>query len=274
MNKYTGLAATTQTLSVAAVEEASRFAQQTVDVEHLFLALVLSDGDAGQALRGLGITLDVARNAVVDLHSGQLASLGIDAEIPQGKITAPRGSDGYEWSNRSLNVLNSVNPSKGVDYSAVILKDLMNEPSGLIGDLLNLLGTNPVEVTTRLDQLAVVEKDEPQAVKDSLVGSRKSFVPAEVGDVWELLIDPSRMADWDPVLGASSGWAVPMKRSPATPGSDTYRRLGQTESCFVSNQVPGVKRSNCSNGAIASGFPGASATRTCPTRTRGASQFC
>ena len=202
MNKYTGLAATTQTLSVAAVEEASRFAQQTVDVEHLFLALVLSDGDAGQALRGLGITLDVARNAVVDLHSGQLASLGIDAEIPQGKITAPRGSDGYEWSNRSLNVLNSVNPSKGVDYSAVILKDLMNEPSGLIGDLLNLLGTNPVEVTTRLEQLAVVEKDEPQAVKDSLVGSRKSFVPAEVDDVWELLIDPSRMTDWGPSFGS------------------------------------------------------------------------
>ncbi|MFT3944099.1 MAG: Clp protease N-terminal domain-containing protein [Ancrocorticia sp.] len=201
MNKYTGLAATTQTLSVAAVEEASRFSQRTADLEHLFLALVLSDGDAGRVLRGMGITLERTRKAVVTLHSLQLATLGIDAEIPQSPISVPQGSEGYELSPRVLKLFNGIAPSAGVDYSALVLKSVLSEPSGLIDELLNLLGTNSGEVGERLDEFAVVEKNEPEPETDSLVASTTSFVPGGVDDVWELLTDPSRMTEWGPSFG-------------------------------------------------------------------------
>ena len=78
MSKLTTTAATAHTLSLTAMEEASRLGQRTADIDHLFLALVVSEQRAGQVLRSLGITLDSAREAVVTQHAEQLASLGIE----------------------------------------------------------------------------------------------------------------------------------------------------------------------------------------------------
>ncbi|MGO0575869.1 hypothetical protein [Ornithinimicrobium panacihumi] len=51
MSKYVRLAQTSQTLSLTAVEEASREGLREADLEHLLLALVLSPEPAGEVLR-------------------------------------------------------------------------------------------------------------------------------------------------------------------------------------------------------------------------------
>lgn len=48
MSKFTDAATTSHTLSVAAMEEASRFGQRSTDIDHMFLALVVSEQVAGQ----------------------------------------------------------------------------------------------------------------------------------------------------------------------------------------------------------------------------------
>src|SRR5690606_16041423 len=68
MSAFLNTAATMQTLSVAGMEEASRDGRREGDLEHVLLALVLSEQSAGQVLRGLGITLDAARLAVREQH--------------------------------------------------------------------------------------------------------------------------------------------------------------------------------------------------------------
>ncbi|PPF56571.1 hypothetical protein C5C55_08665 [Rathayibacter sp. AY1C2] len=87
MSKLARVAQTTQALSLAAMEEASRAGLRIADLEHLFLALVINDQPAGEALRGMGVDLDDARRAVEEQHAAQLASLGIRASFPDtGRI--------------------------------------------------------------------------------------------------------------------------------------------------------------------------------------------
>ncbi|MHA7277235.1 Clp protease N-terminal domain-containing protein [Arthrobacter sp. Hz1] len=75
MTSFISAAASVQTLSLAAMEEASRRGLRNADLEHLFLALVINDQAAGRALRKAGITLDGARSAVDAMHSDQLRSV-------------------------------------------------------------------------------------------------------------------------------------------------------------------------------------------------------
>jgi len=77
MSKFVRAAQTSQSLSLAAMEEASRAGLRVADLEHLFLALVISDQPAGGSLRSMGIDLDGARRAVEEAHAAQLASLGV-----------------------------------------------------------------------------------------------------------------------------------------------------------------------------------------------------
>lgn len=53
MNKLVRAAQTSQSLSLAAMEEASRLGLREADIDHLFLALVINDQSAGRALREL-----------------------------------------------------------------------------------------------------------------------------------------------------------------------------------------------------------------------------
>ena len=83
MNKFVRAAQTSHSLSLAAMEEASREGLRAADIEHMFLALVIDAQPAGHALRSLGIDLDSARRAVKEQHDAQLASLGIEASFPE-----------------------------------------------------------------------------------------------------------------------------------------------------------------------------------------------
>ncbi len=64
MSKFTRYATTSQSLSLAAMEEASRRGLRTADLDNLFLALVLDDQSAGRALRNFGVTITSVRAAV------------------------------------------------------------------------------------------------------------------------------------------------------------------------------------------------------------------
>lgn len=203
MSRFMGAAATSHTLSVAAMEEASRFGQRTADVDHLLLALVVNEQVAGQALRSLGITLDSARTAVAAQHADQLATLGVHADLPEGQIVFHE-TGGYHWGERVNDVIKRANLGKRRGDAAAVLRQLVAEPSGLIEAILHRLGTSPRVVVERLDEAERHSVEAPQrsaTSRDHLSGVVDSFIPASVGQVWELLVDPSRMPEWEPSIG-------------------------------------------------------------------------
>lgn len=198
MSKLARTAATMQKLSLAAMEEASRTGQRTTDIEHLLLALAIDEHLAGQVLRGFGITLDTAREAVSAQHAAQLASLGITAAVPAPERIVFDETGGYEWSRRAGQILErSTDKGKNGD-SAAVLRELVAEPSGMIAELLQRLGTSADEVAGRLDE-AERNPQHPTARTSEphpLSGSAEVFVPAPVEAVWNLLASPERMPEW------------------------------------------------------------------------------
>lgn len=207
MSKFTETAATAHTLSIAAMEEASRFGQRTADLDHMFLALVVNEQVAGQVLRSLGITLDSAREAVAAQHSEQLASLGIDAGLlAQGPIVFHE-TGGYEWGERSLAIIKRASDGSNRGDAAAVLRELVAEPSGLMEAVLSRLGTTPESVITRLDE---AEHHHAYGSQRTVIHSRlsatsQSFVPASVEKVWGLLDSPINMLVWEPSIGDVEG---------------------------------------------------------------------
>ncbi|MFV0432601.1 MAG: SRPBCC family protein [Leucobacter sp.] len=199
MSKITAAAATSHTLSVTAMEEASRLGERTADIDHMLLALVVNEQTAGQVLRSLGITLDTAREAVAAQHAAQLASLGVQTTAPTpGRITFHETGD-YEWGPRSLAIIKrSAEGGKRGDAAAV-LRELAAEPSGFVEAVLHRLDTTPEAVRARLDEVAGYPAP-PQHIFEpsTLSGTSESFAPAAAERVWDLLADPSRMPEWEP----------------------------------------------------------------------------
>lgn len=205
MSKLVRAAQTSQSLSLAAMEEASRAGLRVADLEHLFLALVISDQPAGGSLRSMGIDLDGARRAVEEAHAAQLASLGIEASFPEAGRIVFHETDGYDWRKRASDLIaRSVDKDKNGDAAAV-LRGLVSEPSGLIADILERLGTTPQAVLEHLDQFdAPAERTatKPAEVKGQASGSTETFVPAPIADVWQFLGDPTRIPDWEMSVGS------------------------------------------------------------------------
>jgi uncharacterized protein YndB with AHSA1/START domain len=218
MSKFTSMAATAQTLSLTAMEEASRRGQREADIDHLFLALVINDQVAGQVLRGIGITLDAARAAVAAQHSAQLESIGITAEIPDAERIVFHETGGYEWSRRALDIFKRATDDGRNGDAAAVLRELVAEPSGMIEHLLRRLGTSPAEVLARLDETRQIPAHSPRAAASgALSGFAETFVPAPVQEVWAMLANPSRMPEWEPGTGS------------VEPADNTARpRLGDT----------------------------------------------
>lgn len=204
MSKLIRAAQTSQSLSLAAMEEASRFGLRKADIEHLFLALAISDQSAGRTLRDLGITIHSARVAVKEQHDEQLASLGLNSAFPEGERIVFHETDGYEWTARAANLLaKSAGKGKSGDASAV-LRELLAEPSGLIHDILGRLGTSPDAVLNMLTKPATSAAAMMPAAtraKDHTTGFIETFVPEPIGQVWALLSDPARIPEWDPSIG-------------------------------------------------------------------------
>lgn len=205
MSKFVRVAQTSQSLSLAAMEEASRLGLRTADIEHLFLALVITDQSAGRAVRDLGIDLDTARRAVEEQHAAQLASLGIEASFPEAGRIVFHETDGYEWSKRAADLIaRSADKDKAGDAAAV-LRELVAEPSGLIAGILERLGTDPAAL---LEQLDALDSSKPAtapaaaAVRGRISGSTETFVPAPIERVWDYLAEPTNIPHGEMSVGS------------------------------------------------------------------------
>lgn len=205
MNKLVRAAQTSQSLSLAAMEEASRLGLREADIEHLFLALVINDQSAGRALRSMGIELDAARRAVEEQHEAQLASLGIEASFPEAGRIVFHETDGYEWSARALDLIAKSSGKDKTGNAAAVLRELVAEPSGLIAEILGRLSTTPDALLKQLDQFdSPGEKPAPARakVKGQVSASTETFVPAPIEEVWEFLADPARIPTWEMSIGS------------------------------------------------------------------------
>lgn len=204
MSKFIDAAATAHVLTVAAMEEASRFDQREADLDHLLLALTIDAGTAGQVLRGLGVTLDAAREAVSTEHDAALASLGVRVDAPATGGIRFHQTGGYDWSERALAVIRRTGENDGRSDAAAVLRTLVREPSGLIEAILSRLGTTPSAVVERLDEAErYPEHRTRQAPTPAVIsGTSEAFVPATPEAVWALLADPSRIPDWEPSIGS------------------------------------------------------------------------
>lgn len=203
MSRFTEMATTSHALSIQAMEEASRFGQRVADIDHLLLALVISEQPAGDVLRDLGITLKAARGAVEEQHRAQLDALGVTAEASvQGRIMFHE-TGGYEWSARSIDVITRANKRTNRGDAAAVLRQLVVEPSGMIENILRRLETSSAQV---IEQLNRAQSDSPSTsqhtrAKGKLSADTEAFVPAPVKEVWKLLIDPLRRTEWEPSVG-------------------------------------------------------------------------
>lgn len=205
MSKFVRVAQTSQSLSLAAMEEASRLGLRTADIEHLFLALVINDQAAGRALRDIGIDLDAARRAVEEQHAAQLASLGIEASFPEAGRIVFHETDGYEWSKRASDLIaRSADKDKAGDAAAV-LRELVAEPSGMIADILERLGTTPAALLAQLDapdSSTPATTPAAAAMRGRISGSTETFVPAPIERVWDYLAEPTNIPHWEMSVGS------------------------------------------------------------------------
>lgn len=202
MSKLIRAAATSQTLSLAAMEEASRFGLRDADIEHLFLALTIDAGIGGQVLRSLSITLDAARSAIEKQQVDQLGSLGVQADSAGGRIVYPE-TGGYDWTERVLAVMREAVSGDRDGDSAAVLRALLAEPSGLMTDLLERMDVEPERIIDALDDAAamIAEHRRTAGEQSTIHGTHTAFVPADPLDVWTLLADGERLAEWEPTIG-------------------------------------------------------------------------
>ncbi|XBH23100.1 Clp protease N-terminal domain-containing protein [Jonesiaceae bacterium BS-20] len=205
MNKFVRTAQTNQSLSLAAMEEASRTGLREADIDHLFLALVINDQAAGRVLRECGISIEGARRAVQEQHGAQLAELGIEAVFPQSGQIVFHQTNGYQWSKRAADILaRSAGKNKDGDASAV-LRELLAEPSGLITGVLGKLRVTSAALLGELELAETLQTPGtfvvPQ-VKGWMSSSTSVFVPAPVAEVREFLIDPAKVPEWHVGVGS------------------------------------------------------------------------
>lgn len=206
MSKFTQIAETSHRLSLAAMEEASRTGHRTADIDHLLLALTITDQPAGQVLRSLGVTLQAAREAIEDQHAEQLASLGITASPPQSGPIAFHESGGYEWGDRALAIIQRAGGRRRRGDAGAVLRELLAEPTGLIGEVLQRVGTSTNEILEHLDTAErIPEHTDTRSPRDPLSKQTEAFTPAPPHEVWALLSDPGRLPEWDLSIGSVEG---------------------------------------------------------------------
>lgn len=206
MSKISDAFALSQRLSIAAGEECARLGNPEIDVEHLFLALLVTDGSAGRVLRGLGITVVSGRAAVAQVHAERLAVLGISSPSLPAARTDPALVGELRWSPRGLAVMRSV-PDYSDDLS--FLTALVEEPGGFVRDVLGALGFDSRQVR---DAIAAGpstggERTPPHDLSTEQGWrsvSHQAFAPAPVDAVWDLVSTPDRRLEWDSLQVASA----------------------------------------------------------------------
>jgi uncharacterized protein YndB with AHSA1/START domain len=217
MNKLVRAAQTSQSLSLAAMEEASRLGLREADIDHLFLALVINDQSAGRALRELGIDIDSARLAIEEQRNAQLTSLGIEASFPEAGRIVFHETDGYEWTPRARDLIAKSSGKGKSGDAAAVLRELVAEPSGLITDILGRLGTTSDALIERLDRAdspSIASMPVAAKVEGRTTGTTETFVSAPLDEVWAFLADPARIPEWEPGIGT-----LDQTSQEATPGT-------------------------------------------------------
>lgn len=202
MSRFTHAMATSHTLSLAAMEEASRVGRRTADVTDLLLALVVSEQTAGQVLRSLGITLEDARAVIAEQHRTQLSGLGVEIEVPVAGPMVFDRTGGYDWDEPSLAVFAGASRGVAVGDASAVLRELLREPSGIIETVLQSLRVTPDAVASALDAVAPATAPAASAPKgERLTRQAEAFAPASIADVWALVSDPARLPEWDGTIG-------------------------------------------------------------------------
>ena len=192
-----------QALSIAAKEEHQRFGHPQIDVEHLFLALLVVGGESGRVLGALGVTLHGAREAAERVHVEQIGSLGLAAPVASlasSTIPDPNASE-TRWSDRALKVLRQDNPT-GDDRA--LLTHLLDEPSGHVLRIVQQLGISESVIRESID---LYEDDaEPASAEARAAGIPAAHwenvvysghIPVAPNLVWALVSDPARRVEWD-----------------------------------------------------------------------------
>lgn len=209
MSRLTEMVATSQRLSILAMEEASRFGLRTADIDHMLLALTVNEQIAGQVLRSVGLTLESAREAAAEQRSAHLAELGVVTDAPEQGSIATHKTGGYEWSDRALTVLTRAGKRGKRGDAAAVLRELVSEPSGLIRELLLRLESSPEIVLAGLDQAERIPTHSSTRTRARHSGSTAAFVPASVSEVWTMLADPLSMPGWDQSVGSIEAAPTP-----------------------------------------------------------------
>jgi len=204
MSKLGDIFLLSQQVSVAAGEECTRLGNPQIDVDHLLLALLVTDGVAGRRLRDLGITLDPARAAVATVHSDRAARLGVQVPAAPPGLIDPAAVEQVDWSPRALKLMRSL-PSYSNDLP--LLQALLDEPSRLPLQILHTLGV--AEATARaaagMACSPAVSAAQPTA-PETLTEKEKTgwrtvthtgFAPVPPEQVWALITDPTRRVEWD-----------------------------------------------------------------------------
>lgn len=202
MSKWSDAMSAGQSISAAAADEATRAGSPEIDIEHLFLALVVSDGPAGRILRSRGITLDSAREAIAAVHDRELQSLGIAAPAMEPLPKLPLGEVQMDWSHRAHEAFRGVDGE--LDGSG-LLAALLAEPSGAIEQILAELAVDRDALHSDIDRSRT-----PRVSAEELHEHRgrylpitvEGFAPAPLEQVWELASDPLRIPVWDTSLQA------------------------------------------------------------------------
>ena len=199
MSRIAAALGASQTLSMAGFAEAARHHRTVADLDDLLVALTVDDGLGGQALRAGGVERDDMRAAIAATRAERLSRLGVAVDAPEPDDSVARRSTRCEWSPRVLQLFQSVPATH--DFSATVLRAVLNEPSGHAIDVLARTALNRVELERVLDAARDAPSPSPHTGTGVLRGSAAVHVVAPIDDVWALLADPHRLHEWAPSVG-------------------------------------------------------------------------
>lgn len=198
MSRFAATLGAAQTLSMAGFAEAARHHRTVADLDDLLVALTVDDGLGGQALRSGGVERDAMRAAIATTRAQRLSALGIALDSPEPDDSSARRMTRCEWSTRVLQLFQSVPATR--DFSATILRAVLDESSGHVADVLAHTALDRSELERVLDAAgdAIMPRDADAGV---LSGSAGVHVSAPIDAVWALLADPRRLHEWVPSVG-------------------------------------------------------------------------
>jgi len=199
MSRIAATLGTSQTLSMSGFAEAARHHRSVADLDDLLVALTMDGGLGGQALRAGGLERNGVRAAIAATHAQRLSALGVIADSPAPDDSPSRRTARCTWSPRVLQMFQSVPASH--DFSATILRAVLDEPSGHVAEVLARTALDRAELERILDAAAAAPPPSRPSGTGVLTGSAGTHVAAAIGAVWSLVSDPNRLHEWAPAVG-------------------------------------------------------------------------